>query len=137
MPAHSRLSGDKLSGWNSVATIECELDCQRVTEHIAELSGCLEGTDEEQKLAILVESFERWEHQRWPHLDAQHGEAIVPDDLADRGAQDRALINISEPHEVRYWTQKWSITEEKLKRAVARAGTSTDAVARHLGESRE
>ncbi|TCR64712.1 hypothetical protein [Bosea sp. BK604] len=47
------------------ALIECELDCQRVSEHIAELAGCLEDSEEERKLALLVESFERWEERRW------------------------------------------------------------------------
>jgi len=58
----------------------------------------------------------------------------MPDDLSNRGAQDRARISLSEPHEVKYWTQKWSVTEEELKRAVARVGNSAAAVAKQLGK---
>lgn len=58
----------------------------------------------------------------------------MPDDLTNRGAQDRSRINLNEPHEVKYWTQKWSVTQEELQRAVARAGTSAVAVARALGK---
>jgi len=28
----------------------------------------------------------------------------MPDDLKNRGAQDRSRVNIHEDHEVRYWT---------------------------------
>lgn len=61
----------------------------------------------------------------------------MPDDLRNRGAQDRARINLNEPHEVKCWTQKWFITEEELRRAVARAGTGTGtaAVGALLGKS--
>lgn len=48
----------------ALALIECELDCQRVVEHIAELAGCLEGSDEERRLALFVASLERWEIKR-------------------------------------------------------------------------
>jgi hypothetical protein len=58
----------------------------------------------------------------------------MPDDLTDRGAQDRARININEPHEVKYWTQKWGVTPEQLKMAIAKAGTSSAAVAKQLGK---
>jgi hypothetical protein len=58
----------------------------------------------------------------------------MPDDLSNRGAQDRARINLNEAHEVKYWTQKWSVTAEELKRAVARVGTSAAAVAKQLGK---
>lgn len=42
----------------------------------------------------------------------------MPDDLSNRGAQDRARINLSKPHEVKYWTQKWSISEHLAPKAV-------------------
>ncbi len=31
----------------------------------------------------------------------------MADYLSNRGVQDRARVNISEEHEVRYWTEKW------------------------------
>jgi hypothetical protein len=59
----------------------------------------------------------------------------MADDLKNRGAQDRARVNIHEDHEVRYWTQKWGVTPEALKAAVGKVGVSADAVARELGKS--
>jgi hypothetical protein len=57
----------------------------------------------------------------------------MADDLTNRGAQDRSRINVNEKHEVRYWTQKWDISEEQLAAAVKKVGVSVDAVARELG----
>ena len=59
----------------------------------------------------------------------------MPDDLSLAGAQDRSRININEPHEVRYWIQRFDVSEEDLRRAVAQVGVSADAVARHLGKN--
>lgn len=59
----------------------------------------------------------------------------MPDNLEARGPQDRTRVNIHEPWEVRYWTQKWSISEDELRAAVAEAGVSTKAVAEHLGKA--
>ena len=38
----------------------------------------------------------------------------MPDDLKNRGAQDRARISLSEEHEVRYWTKALGVTKEQL-----------------------
>jgi hypothetical protein len=59
----------------------------------------------------------------------------MADDLKNRGAQDRSRVNIHEDHEVRYWTQKWSVTKEQLVAAVGKAGVSVDAVAKELGKT--
>lgn len=61
----------------------------------------------------------------------------MPDDLSNRGAQDRARINTNEPHEVKYWTEKWDISAEQLMQAVDRAGPSAEAVAKQLGKPHE
>ncbi|MGO4677834.1 DUF3606 domain-containing protein [Bosea sp. 2YAB26] len=58
----------------------------------------------------------------------------MPDDLTKRGAQDRSRINVNEPHEVKYWTQKWGVSIEQLKMAVEKAGPSAAAVAQVLGK---
>lgn len=58
----------------------------------------------------------------------------MPDDTTNRGAQDRARININEDHEVRYWTQALGVSEEQLREAVAAVGVSADAVRQHLGK---
>jgi Protein of unknown function (DUF3606) len=59
----------------------------------------------------------------------------MADDLKNRGAQDRARVNVNEDHEVRYWTQKWGVSKEQLAAAVKKVGVSVDAVARELGEA--
>jgi Protein of unknown function (DUF3606) len=59
----------------------------------------------------------------------------MADDLKNRGAQDRARVNVNEDHEVRYWTEKWGISKEQLAAAVNKVGVSADAVARELGKA--
>jgi len=54
----------------------------------------------------------------------------MPDNLTDRGPQDRARINIDEEWEVRYWTEELSITEEQLRTIVDKVGTSAEEVRR-------
>ena len=58
----------------------------------------------------------------------------MPDDTTQRGAQDRARINVNEDHEIRYWTQALGVTEEELREAVAAVGVSAEAVRDHLGK---
>jgi hypothetical protein len=52
----------------------------------------------------------------------------MSDDLNNRGAQDRTRINLSEPHEVRYWTTALGVPEDELRRLVAEAGDNAEAV---------
>ena len=59
----------------------------------------------------------------------------MADDLKNRGAQDRARVNIHEDHEVAYWTKKWGISKEELAAAVKKTGVSADAVAKELGKA--
>lgn len=56
----------------------------------------------------------------------------MADNLQDRGAQDRARVNVNEPHEVRYWTEKFGVSEEDLIQAVSIVGVSADEVGRYL-----
>lgn len=56
------------------------------------------------------------------------------DDLEIRRPQDPTKINIHERHEVRYWTHKWSISEQQLVAAVKAVGVMTKDVARYLGK---
>jgi hypothetical protein len=58
----------------------------------------------------------------------------MSDDTTNRGAQDRARINVNEDHEIRYWTQALGVSEEKLREAVAAVGVGADAVRQHLGK---
>ena len=52
--------------------------------------------------------------------------------LQKHKARDKALIAISEPYEVRYWSKKFKITPAKLKAAVAAAGHSARKVEAYL-----
>lgn len=47
-------------------------------------------------------------------------------------AQDRHLINLSEPYEVRDWTHSLGVTEAQLRDAVAAVGNSADKVREYL-----
>ena len=47
-------------------------------------------------------------------------------------AADRALIALSQPYEVRYWSRKFKITPARLKAAVAAAGHSSKNVGDYL-----
>jgi hypothetical protein len=56
----------------------------------------------------------------------------MADNLQDRGPQDRARVNVNEPHEVRYWTEKFGVSEEDLIQAVTVVGVSAAEVERYL-----
>src|ERR1700742_1787854 len=53
-----------------------------------------------------------------------------------RKARDQALIAISQPHEVRYWSKKFKVTPAKLKAAVAKVGHSAKKVEAHFADER-
>jgi uncharacterized protein DUF3606 len=52
----------------------------------------------------------------------------MSDDTSKRGPADRQRVNVDEDYEVRYWTEKWSVSEERLRQAVAAAGVMADDV---------
>ena len=56
----------------------------------------------------------------------------MSDDVKNRGPQDRARINLSEEHEVRYWTQALGVDKERLAPAVKAVGSSAERVREHL-----
>jgi len=58
----------------------------------------------------------------------------MADDLKNRGAQDRARINVNEEHELRYWTEALGVGEEELRRTVDRVGVSAEKVRQALGK---
>jgi len=45
------------------------------------------------------------------------------------------MINVNEPHEVRYWTQRLGCSEQQLREAVARAGPMAKDVRAILGRA--
>jgi hypothetical protein len=56
----------------------------------------------------------------------------VADELSKKGPQDSSRVNVHEPHELRYWTKRFGVTEEQLKKAVAKVGTSVKSVESEL-----
>ena len=52
----------------------------------------------------------------------------MSDDTSKRGPADRQRVNLDEDYEVRYWTEKWNVSEERLRQAVAAAGLMSDDV---------
>ena len=56
----------------------------------------------------------------------------MSDDTQKRGPQDAKRINMSQEHEVRYWTEHFRCSREKLQEAVDAAGPMADAVERRL-----
>jgi hypothetical protein len=58
----------------------------------------------------------------------------MSDDLNNRGPVDRSLISLTEPHEVKYWTQAMGVSIEELKRAVDKVGHSAAKVRAELGK---
>jgi hypothetical protein len=60
----------------------------------------------------------------------------MTDDKTKRGGQDRERINIHEDYEVRYWSEKFGITAEQLRGAVAHAGVMAADVEQYLTSKR-
>ena len=54
------------------------------------------------------------------------------DDPKNRHQPDRSKVNVNQDYEVRYWTEKFGCSEEELRKAVNRVGSSADAVERAL-----
>ena len=46
----------------------------------------------------------------------------MPDDLKNKGPQDRSRISLLEPHEVQYWADKFDVSKERLSEAVKNVG---------------
>lgn len=46
----------------------------------------------------------------------------MADNPMHRDGRDDTRINVNQPYEVRYWTQKWGISEAVLRSAVAAVG---------------
>jgi hypothetical protein len=58
----------------------------------------------------------------------RRGALTVTDSTTLKGYQDRTRIKLSEYYEVRYWCEKYGVTEDELRAAVKRVGNSTKAV---------
>ena len=56
-------------------------------------------------------------------------------DNKSKVAADRKRINVNEDYELRYWTEKFGVSADELKRAVERVGPMAEDVARALGKA--
>lgn len=51
------------------------------------------------------------------------------------GSPDSRRINVNQEHELRYWAKELGVTPDRLREAVQAAGTSVEAVRKHLNAS--
>jgi len=58
----------------------------------------------------------------------------MADDPTKRGAQDGQRINLSQEHEVAYWTKRLGASREQLTEAVRNVGSMVAAVTRRLNK---
>lgn len=56
----------------------------------------------------------------------------MADDLSKTGPRDSTKINPDQDYEVQYWSEKFGVSKEELKRAVQSAGPMVEDVRRHL-----
>ena len=50
------------------------------------------------------------------------------------GPIDQACVSMSQPWEIKYWTERFGVSERELKDAVFTVGTALDDVQRYLGK---
>ncbi|MGO4173908.1 DUF3606 domain-containing protein, partial [Bosea sp. TAF32] len=67
---------------------------------------------------------------------AQQGEAEMAETDYSRGPQDHSVINLSRDHEVRYWADKFGVSQAALEDAVRKVGSSAPAVEEELWNAR-
>jgi hypothetical protein len=67
------------------------------------------------------------------HLIGPARYVSMADNKEDRGPADRSRININEDYEVQYWTDKFGVTPDELKKAVEKVGPMAADVKNELG----
>lgn len=60
----------------------------------------------------------------------------MADDRRKTGSPDNKRINVNEPYELRDWSKRLGVSEQKLRETVQRVGTSADEVKRRLSGGR-
>ncbi len=58
------------------------------------------------------------------------------DDKNKKGPQDASRVNVNEDYELQYWSERFNITRDELKKAVAEAGPSVSALEEFLKRKR-
>lgn len=56
----------------------------------------------------------------------------MPDDRSMKGPQDSSRVNVNEDYELSYWTKRFGVSAEELKRAVHTVGVSVKALEEHF-----
>lgn len=56
----------------------------------------------------------------------------MADDTSNRGTPDRDRITLEQDHEVAYWSEKFGVSREQLRRAVEKVGPAAKNVEREL-----
>ena len=52
----------------------------------------------------------------------------MPDDKSKTPPQDASRVNVNEKYEVEYWSKRFGVTPDRLKKAVQKVGTSVKAI---------
>jgi hypothetical protein len=61
-------------------------------------------------------------------------ESHVADDLKQAGKPDDARINVEQEHELNYWSEKFGVSREELRKAVQAAGPMVKDVRQQLNK---
>ena len=56
----------------------------------------------------------------------------MADDLKQTGRQDDERINPDQDHELKYWSEKFGVSRDELRKAVEAAGPMVKDVRQHL-----
>ena len=59
-------------------------------------------------------------------------EDAMSDDHQNRNAPDNQRLNLNQEHEVRYWTEKFKVSIEDLRKAIEAVGPVASAVEQRL-----
>lgn len=60
----------------------------------------------------------------------------MADDPTKTRPQDAQRINVNQDHELHYWSQKFGVSPEQLKKVVGRVGVMADDVERAISGSK-
>ena len=60
----------------------------------------------------------------------------MADNPSETRPQDAKRVNVNQAHELRYWSQKFGVSPEQLKKVVGRVGPMADDVERAISASK-
>jgi len=78
-----------------------------------------------------VAELTRWNLIGWPGFSRKE-ESRMSDDKTKTGGQDRKRVSLQEDYEVRDWSQKFGVSEDRLRAAVSKVGDIAEDVEREL-----